>query len=67
MIEPLNEKFSADKANENIVPPHVEGIGDTAESIKDAHATGIGSLGRNDEKLDEEDKTGNEEAGIIKD
>jgi hypothetical protein len=40
--------------------------GDSAESIKDAHATGIGSLGRNDEKLDEEDKSG-EDAGIIKD
>lgn len=40
--------------------------GDSAESIKDAHATGIGSLGRNDEKLDEEDKS-SEDAGIIKD
>jgi hypothetical protein len=40
---------------------------DSAENIKDAHATGIGSLGRNDEKLDEETKTGDEDSGIIKD
>ncbi len=37
---------------------------DNSDSIKDAHATGIGSLGRNDEKLGADDK---EEAGIIKD
>ncbi len=35
-----------------------------ADNIKNAHATGIGSLGRNDEKLGVDDK---EETGIIKD
>lgn len=35
-----------------------------SDNIKDAHATGVGSLGRNDEKLGSDEK---EEAGIIKD
>lgn len=67
MNEPRDKDFSTGPEGESTLSERTVDSGDSAESIKDAHATGIGSLGRNDEKLDEEDTTGNEDSGIIKD
>lgn len=67
MIEPRNKDFAPGNEGESPAPTHTTDSGDSAESIKDAHATGIGSLGRNDEKLDEENKMSSEDSGIIKD